>query len=84
MKQKLKHYLQKLQERNPEHEPNARKESIMNDHNINTSQHLFNELENHMRSLDSLLGQMHNIVHNLGSTWTAIKVTQQNFKKENL
>lgn len=52
----------------------------MANHDIQKSQKLLKDLEKEMLSMTELMRQMRVISHNLDQTWTAIYVTQRNWK----
>ena len=56
-------------------------ESIMAEHDIQTSQKLLKDLEKEMLSMTQLMSQMRVMSHNLDQTWTALYVTQRNWKR---
>ena len=54
----------------------------MTDSNIATSQLLLKRLKEEMRLLGSLMSQANVISSNLQVTWTAVRVTYENWKRE--
>lgn len=54
----------------------------MADHNIATSKHLLKQLKEEMSLLGSLMSQADVIASNLQGTWTAVRVTYENWKRE--
>ena len=55
----------------------------MANHDIQKSQHLLKRLEEEMIFLNSLMSQSLVVVSNIKGTWTAIKVTHENWKRDN-
>ena len=53
----------------------------MTDPNIATSQHLLKRLKEAMSFLSSLMSQAHIVASNLEGTWTAVRVTYENWKR---
>ena len=53
----------------------------MANHDIQTSQKLLKDLESEMLSMTELMRQMSVLSHNLDQTWTALYVTQRNWKR---
>jgi hypothetical protein len=51
-------------------------------HDIQTSQKLIKDLEKKMLSMTELMRQMRVLSHNLDQTWTAMYVTQRNWKRK--
>ncbi len=54
----------------------------MANHDIQKSQHLLKRLEEEMNFLSSLMSQAQVVASNLDMTWTAIRVTHKNWKKD--
>jgi len=54
----------------------------MTDPNIATSQHLLKRLKEEMSLLSSLMSQANIIASNLEGTWTAVRVTYENWKRD--
>ena len=55
----------------------------MTDPHIQKSQHLLKRLEEEMIFLNSLMSQALVVSSNMKGTWTAIKVTHENWKRDN-
>jgi hypothetical protein len=55
----------------------------MVDRNITTSQHLLEELEEQMHSLNRLMSDVETVACNLKGTWTALSITHENFQRDN-
>jgi len=54
----------------------------MTDPNIATSQHLLKRLKEEMSFLSSLMAQADVVASNLEGTWTAVRVTYENWKRD--
>ena len=54
----------------------------MANHDIQKSQHLLKRLKEEMSFLSSLLSQAHVAASNLEGTWTAVRVTYENWKRD--
>ena len=54
----------------------------MADYDIQKSQQLLKRLEEEMIFLSSLMSQAQIVASNLKGTWTAIRVTQENWKRD--
>ena len=54
----------------------------MADYDIQKSQHLLKRLKEEMSFLSSLMSQAHIAASNLESTWTAVRVTYENWKRD--
>jgi len=54
----------------------------MTDSNIATSQHLLKRLKEDMNLLSSLMSQADIVASNLQGTWTAVRVTYENWKRD--
>lgn len=54
----------------------------MANHDIQKSQHLLKHLKEEMSFLSSLLSQAHTAASNLEGTWTAVRVTYENWKRD--
>ena len=54
----------------------------MTDSNIATSQHLLKRLKEEMSLLSSLMSQADLIASNLERTWTSVRVTYENWKRD--
>lgn len=54
----------------------------MTDRNIATSQHLLKRLKEEMRLLSSLMSQADVVASNLQGTWTAVRVTYENWERD--
>jgi hypothetical protein len=52
----------------------------MANHDIQTSQKLLKDLDKEMLSMMELMRRMRVLSHNLDQTWTALYVTQRNWK----
>jgi hypothetical protein len=55
----------------------------MTDHNIATSQHLLKRLKEQMSFLRNLMSQANVVASNLEGTWTAVRVTYENWQRDN-
>jgi hypothetical protein len=54
----------------------------MTNPNITTSQHLLKRLEEEMNFLSSLMAQAIMVASNLEGTWTSIRITYKNWKRD--
>jgi len=54
----------------------------MTDSNIATSKHLLKRLKEEMNLLRSLMSQVDIVSSNLQGTWTAVRVTYENWKRD--
>jgi hypothetical protein len=54
----------------------------MANHDIQNSQHLLKRLEEEMIFLNGLMNQAQVVAANLKTTWTAIRVTHENWKRK--
>jgi len=54
----------------------------MPDHNIATPQYFLKQLEEEIKSLNSLMSQLLIVVSNMKGTWTGIANAQKNWKRD--
>lgn len=54
----------------------------MADHDIQKSKHLLKRLKEEMSFLSNLMAQADIVSSNLQGTWTAVRITYENFEKD--